>query len=129
MKKFDIEKAKNGAAVCLEDGTPVKILDFDFNGDILYKVKVTQDSGRTLDGTIVVDQQGVRRENGYDGKNLNLYMATVYGYTVLYKTDDEKLIGSIIHYEKITAEKEMLEQKENKYVKVFCLAKVELLDE
>lgn len=37
MKIFDLEAAKNGAAVCLSDGTPVKILDFDFNGKLIFK--------------------------------------------------------------------------------------------
>lgn len=126
MKPFNLEKAKNGAAVCLEDGTPVKILDFDFNGDILYKVKVTQDSGRTLEGTIVVDQKGVRRENGYDGKNLNLYMAPIVGYMcVLKNVQTGKLIGYEIYSNLSDAEF-------NEAIPLGCTcfgyAKVELLD-
>lgn len=44
MKKFDIEKAKKGAAVCLRDGTPVKILDFDYNGMVLFKYLSEQET-------------------------------------------------------------------------------------
>lgn len=86
MKKFDLEAAKKGAAVCLQDGTPVKILDFDFNGDILYKTKVTNEHAGTHECTIVVQQDGKRgeHEEGCDGKNLDLYMAPVYAYAKIY---------------------------------------------
>lgn len=129
MKPFDLEKAKNGGSVCLSDGTPVKILDFDFNGNILYKVRVTQDNGKTIDGTIVVNQRGVREENGYDGKELNLYMAPICGYMVLYKTEKEELVGGQLYSEKKKAEQEAVNQIGNDYVNIFSLAKVEILDD
>ena len=31
MKDFNLELAKQGHPVCLEDGTPVTIVDFDYN--------------------------------------------------------------------------------------------------
>lgn len=128
MKPFDLEKAKNGAQVCLEDGTPAKILDFDFNGDILYKVKVTADDGSTHEATILVEQDGKRgkHETGYDRKNLDLYMAPVVAYMNVYRNKSEHLYGAIIH----TTKEECRQRRELDGSGVFfCIAKAELLDE
>ena len=131
MKPFDIEKAKNGAAVCLSDGTPVKILDFDFNGDILYKTFFTDDDGNIREGTVTVDQKGKRgdRNIGYDCKELNLYMSPVCGYMVLYMTETKELVGGQLYSEKNKAEQEAASQKDNDYVNIYSLAKVEILDD
>lgn len=131
MKKFDIEKAKNGAAVCMRDGTPVKILDFDYNGSILFKYQ----SGEPEDG-VTMDNIGTARQNGKAcGVNPNagtknpkdLFMAQVYGYMNVFKNEDNKVfVGGVIRASEqdcIDAGKEDL-LPGNKW---FCVARVELM--
>lgn len=116
MKKFDIEKAKNGAAVCLRDGTPVKILDFDFNGRIVARYQVADSAGRTHDR---LDQ--FERDE--------LFMSPKFAYMNVYKNETNKvLVGGVIRAtleECIGAGKDA--PMEN--LKWFCHARVELLDE
>ncbi len=129
MKPFDLEKAKNGAAVCLSDGSPVKILDFDFNGDILYKFKDTDHSGITVELTVLVGQDGKRGKHniGYDWKKLDLYMAPVVAYMNVYRDkDNECLRGGRIY----ASEEDCETAKKRSHSSIFfCKAKIELLDE
>lgn len=115
MKQFDIEKAKNGAAVCLRDGTPVKILDFDFGGKVVVRFRLIDSCGREEDRLNVLDHG-------------ELYMAPVYGYMNVFKHEGDKvLIGGVIratHEECIEEEEAVL----NANLKWFCVARVELLD-
>ena len=125
MKKFDIEKAKNGASVCLDDGTPARILDFEYNANRIV-FKFATESGTENIGYCFTD--------GYDnGGEQVLFMAPVIGYTVLYKTRD----GSIFSRE-LRSCKELAEEERDRFKEVvrdgdafsfFSLAKVELLDE
>ena len=64
MEKFNLKKAENGEAVCLGDGTPVKILDFDYQGKILYKYKSQRQDGN------VEEKLGCAKK---EGKALNEY--------------------------------------------------------
>lgn len=116
MKQFDIEKAKNGAAVCLRDGTPVKILDFDFRGKVVARYQETYTSGKKIDRLEQFDHD-------------ELYMVPVYGYMNVFKHEGDKvLVGGVIratHEECIEAGEADL----NANLKWFCVARVELLDE
>lgn len=116
MKQFDIEKAKNGAAVCLRDGTPVKILDFDFGGKVVVRFRHIDSCGREEDRLDVLDHR-------------ELYMTPVYGFMNVYKNETSKvLVGGVIratHEECIEAGEADL----NADLKWFCVARVELLDE
>lgn len=133
MKKFDIEKAKNGAAVCLRDGTPVKILDFDYKGKVLYKFLSEREApdGKKEEklGWANVDGEGLGRyANGTDpGKDL--FMAPVYGYMAVYKNEDNKVLaGGVIR----ATEEECTEAGKKDMsdrLKWFCVARVELLEE
>lgn len=116
MKKFDIEKAKNGAAVCLRDGTPVKILDFDFCGKVVVRFRQIDSCGMEENRLDVFDHG-------------ELYMAPVYGYMNVYKNETNKvLVGGVVRAtleECIGAGKDA--PMEN--LEWFCHARVELLDE
>jgi hypothetical protein len=116
MKQFDIEKAKNGAAVCLRDGTPVKILDFDFGGKVVVRFRQIYSSGREEDRLEVLDHG-------------ELYMTPVYGYMNVYKNETNKvLFGGVV---RATLEecKEAGKVTPTENPKWFCHARVELLDE
>ena len=117
MKQFDIEKAKNGAAVCLRDGTPVKILDFDYNGMVLFKYLSEQEA-----------PDGKKEERLGLDKDQDLFMTPVYGYMNVYKNETNKvLVGGVIRAtleECIGAWKDA--PLEN--LKWFCVARVELLE-
>ena len=131
MKPFDLEKAKNGAAVCLRDGTPVKILDFEFKGPscklILYKFQFAlDDDAETIS---FADEKGKNvalylkeEECGYD-----LFMAPVFGYMNVYKSNEDDSIYGCKIFPSIEDCKK--EEEEELPLKMFCIAKVELLDE
>lgn len=125
MKKLDIEKAKNGASVCLDDGTPAKILDFEYNANRIV-FKFTTSNGTENIGYCFTD--------GYDkeGKQV-LFMAPVIGYTVFYKKRDGSIFSRELRSCKELAEEERDRFKEvvqdGEAVSFFTLAKVELLDE
>lgn len=131
MKEFNLEKAKNGAAVCMKDGTPVKILDFELlrpDGlEIVYKYK--DDYGREL--LAFTDNSGkstmvVTEEEGYH----DLFMAPTVGYMCIYKLSEETLAGGTLRatLEECASDRELL--KDNFDISVFrCYAKVELLDD
>lgn len=143
MKKFDLEKAKNGAAVCLGDGTPVRILDFDFNGRIAYKFipldiigkGVMTEDGRRTDGWLLdfADQDGIATYSTTNNKKIekrdrNLFMAPVYAYAAIYKNTNSKELYS----GKLVPTKEEAEtMKDSVYPELekFCIGKIELLDD
>lgn len=130
MKKFDLEAAKNGAAVCLRDGTPAKILDFQFHfpeGDmILYKYydrhlcsdieSIAEQTGTCI--KIVVEEEKARM---YD-----LFMAPVYAYATIYlnRLSKELYSGKLCSTEEIAKM-----QKDNVYpdMEKFGMARIELL--
>lgn len=126
MKQFDIEKAKNGAAVCLRDGTPVKILDFDYNGNLLYEIE-----RHGIKNHWIANNEGVCIDPFDDMwlPQYNLYMAHVYGFMNVYKNEANMiLVGGVIRAtleECIGAGKDA--PMEN--LEWFCHARVELLDE
>lgn len=120
MKKFDLEKAKNGAEVCRIDGTPAKILDFDFNGNIIYKYK--NDFGRWE--AQEVDEEGQAQKDIDD-----LYMAPKRAYATIYKSGfNGKLYSGALC---TTIEELLKEEKDldlqHRNVTRFCVAKLELL--
>lgn len=133
MKKFDIKKAKKGAAVCLRDGTPVKILDFDYNGMVLFKYlseqKATDGKKKEKLGWATIDGYGRGRYGGGPDHGQDLFMVPVYGYMNVFKHEGDKvLVGGVIratHEECIEAG----EADQNANLKWFCVAGVELLDE
>lgn len=133
MKQFDIEKAKNGAAVCLRDGTPVKILDFDYNGMVLFKYLSEQETpdGKKEErlGWATINGYGRERYGTYPDKDQDLFMTPVYGYMNVYKNETNKvLIGGVVRAtleECIGAGKSA--PMDN--LELFCHARVELLDE
>jgi len=126
MKNFDIEKAKNGAAVCLRDGTPVKILDFEYNGNVLYEIE-----RHGIKNNWIANKEGVCIDPFDDMwlPQYNLYMAPVYGFMNVYKNEANMiLVGGVVRAtleECIGAGKSA--PMDN--LKWFCHARVELLDE
>ena len=133
MKQFDIEKAKNGAAVCLRDGTPVKILDFDYNGMVLFKYLSEQEApdGKKEErlGWATINGYGRGRHGTGPDKDQDLFMTPVYGYMNVFKNETNKvLVGGVVRAtleECIGAGKDA--PMEN--LEWFCHARVELLDE
>lgn len=131
MKKFDIEKAKNGAAVCLRDGTPVKILDFDYNGNILYKYTYEDSDGKKTEELEWADKDGygLCHHSGDKDKDKDLFMTPVYGYMNVFKNEDNKvLVGGVIR----ATREECAESAKTDLMpgtKWFCVARVELLEE
>ena len=122
LKPFDLEKAKNGASVCLSDETKVKILDFDFNSHILFKT-VDEQFGSGV-GSEVYHAE-------FDGEvwddDRMLMMAPVCGYMAIFIDDrHNKLYGSEVFRTKEDAAKDT--EKLIIANKVFCFAKVELID-
>lgn len=121
MKEFNIEKAKNGAAVCLRDGTPVKILDFDYNGNVLYEIE-----------RYGIKNHWIANNEGVCDMWLpkyNLYMAPVYGFVNVYKNEANMiLVGGVV---RATLEecKEAGKDAPMENLEWFCHARVELLDD
>lgn len=125
MKKFDLEKAKNGAAVCLMDGTPVKIIDFDYNGLILYK-HVSGD--RELLHTVNGDGRAISN-CGTHVEEFDLFMTPVCGYMAIIANSENIAYGSRLHTTLEDAKKEVECIVFDKYQRFLAYAKVELLDE
>lgn len=129
MKKFDLEAAKNGAAVCLSDGTPVYILDFDFNGRIVFKRKFIDTNGSELYELAHCDKEGnglmQHSLTGRD-KEFDLFMAPVYAYMNVFKSEDGiRLHGGTLYP---TPEDCVKRAKRTWNASPFCIARVELLD-
>lgn len=129
MKKFDIEKAKNGAAVCLRDGSPVKILDFDFNGEILYKYKDFRKPERYLvshcgkDG-IHISSPVMKHDPRYD-----LFMEPISGYMIITIMDEKcEAFGGKLHPTLEEAKAELETIIFDKYTRFMSYAKVELIE-
>lgn len=127
MKEFNLEKAKNGAAVCMRDGTPVKILDFEFSNqeelEIVYKYK--NDYG--IDSLGFTDTSGkcVMIALKEEKERHDLFMAPTIGYMRVYKTDD----GSSIYGGNIVPTiKDCKNLIISKFENPIGIAKVELLD-
>ena len=117
MRTFDIEKAKNGAGVCRIDGAPAKILDFDFNGKIIYKFM--DEFGRW-------EAKGTDYEGKADNRIDDLYMSPNYAYATIYKDE----FSQDLYSGKLCASKEEAEiQKDSTTpnMRKFCIAKIELL--
>lgn len=123
MKPFNLEKAQNGEPVCRKDGIPAKILDFNFNGRILYKwfsESQQKEYTQTTDikGTV---ERGVSEE-------AELRMATKIIWATIYKNEysNELYSGKLCS---TRGEAEI--QKENLFpdMKKFCMAKIELIEE
>lgn len=133
MKEFDIEKAKNGAAVCLRDGTPVKILDFDFNGLVLFKClsEMEAPDGKKEErlGWATIEGQGRGRYGTCHDQDQDLFMTPVNVYMNVYKNETNKvLVGSVV---RATLEecKEAGKGAPMENMEWFCHARVELLEE
>ena len=126
MKEFNIEKAKNGSAVCLRDGTPVKILDFDYNGNVLYE---TERYG--IKNNYIANKEGVCIDPFDDMwlPKYNLYMAPVYGFMNVYKNEANMiLVGGVVRATLEECKKAgKVAPMEN--LEWFCHARVELLEE
>lgn len=126
MKKFDLEKAKNGAAVCMRDGTPVKILDFDYAGAICYKYKAGDGEPKIA----FVGQDGVHRPNPDNNgiRKFDLFMAPTIAYTTIYiNRNTSKLYGG----ELSPTYEEAKNQPDNTVSEWerFCIGKIELLQD
>lgn len=121
MKPFNLEKAQNGEPVCRKDGRPVKILDFDINGYILYKY-YNEKEKREYTATAYKDGRGTMHSNG------NLYMANTIAWATIYKNE----YSNELYSGKLCSTREEAEiQKDNLYpdMKKFCMAKIELIEE
>ena len=120
MKKFDLEKAKNGAAVCRMDGTPVKILDFDYNGLILYKyVSGDREQLHTV----------IRAGRDISNCEFDLFMQPICGYMAITANSENIAYGLRLHSTLEDAKKEMECILFDKDSRLLAYAKVELLDE
>lgn len=129
MKEFNLEKAKNGAAVCMRDGTPVKILDFEFahpNGKaIFYKYKVGD-----LEDFAFADMSGkvlmiTKKE---EQCKYDLFMTPTVGYMCIYNHNGEILIGGELKttLSECRSERESISAFSINHF--YCYAKVELLE-
>lgn len=129
MKPFDLEKAKNGAAVCLRDGRPAKILDFKFHfpeGDMIFYKFYDDDAGSDID--LIAEVTGkcitVREE---DARKYDLFMAPVYAYINVFKSEDgTRLHGGTLYP---TPEDCVKRAKRTWNARPFCIARVELLED
>lgn len=129
MKKFDLESAKNGAAVCLRDGTPAKILDFEFHnpdGDlIIYKYYNIDCHGEI---NMFADQTGrcVKIFIDGDARKYDLFMAPVYAFACIYKDPMTGVLSTnYIHqtYEEAKAN-QLMDCEDREF---FCHARIEML--
>lgn len=130
MKKFDLDAAKKGAAVCLRDGTPAKILDFDFNGRIVFKKKFIEPDGNELYVLANCDKEGNGLKpyliDGHD-KEFDLFMAPVYGYACIYKDIMTSVLSTnYIHETYEEARRNMTTGPDEEF---FCIARLEMFFE
>lgn len=125
MKPFNLKKAKNGAAVCMIDGTPAKILDFDYNGLILYK----QASGdRELLHTVNGDGRCITN-SGEHVEEFDLFMQPTFGFIAIMTNADNIAFGSRLHPTFEDVKKEVEGMTFDKYLSFLAYAKVEFLDD
>ena len=130
MKKFDLEAAKNGAAVCLRDGRPAKILDFKFHlpeGDMILYKYYDNDAGYDIELIAEVTGTCIRTLVEQDERKYDLFMAPVYAYMNVFKSED----GTILHGGTIYPNPEDCKKLPNcdKNPRPFCIARVELLED
>lgn len=131
MKQFDLEKAKNGAEVCLLDGTTVKILDFDFNGDLLLKVPYKEIPISTKKDKYFVsryDKTGCPLSPFvYSTEFATLYMKPKVAYMKVYVNNSTGLLEG----DTIDADFTKVKTDASAYIgkDFFCYAKVELLEQ
>lgn len=130
MKPFDLEKAKNGAEVCLGDGTPVRILDFDFNGDLLLKIPYKGSTFSNIKDkyfTSRYDKTGrPLLSSDYLPEYATLYMKPIVAYMRVYRNNNTGLLeGDTIDadFTKVKTDASAHIAKD-----FFCYAKVELLE-
>ena len=127
LKPFDLEKAKRGALVALSDGTKAKILDFDFNGDLLIKnidEQPAKKNGKTYYESVIFR---AKTDGELYDDDRRLTMLPVCGYTAVFIDDrHNKLYGGEVFRTKEEAAKDT--EKLLIANKVFCFAKVELID-
>ena len=129
MKKFDLQAAKNGAAVCLRDGTPAKILDFQFHfpeGDmILYKY---YDHEIGYDIEMIAEQTGTCIKNVIETENVrkyDLFISPVYAYACIYKDPMTGVLSTnYIHQTFEEARANRLMDSEDR--EFFCHARIEM---
>ena len=130
MKKFDLEAAKNGAAVCLRDGTPAKILDFQFHfpeGDMILYKYYDHEIGSDIE--LIAEQTGtcikivIEKENA---RKYDLCMAPVYAYACIYKDPMTGVLSTnYIHQTYKEANANQLMDREDR--EFFCHARIEML--
>ena len=127
MKKFDLEAAKNGAAVCLNDGTPVYIIDFDFNGRILCKTKGPGAMERMT--VFCIDESGESvwpvNLNVKRSYRLQVFMAPVYAYACIYKDPMTGVLSTnYLHQTLVDAKANRLHSTEDR--EFYCHARIEM---
>lgn len=123
MKPFDLEKAKNGEPVCTAKGSPAKILDFYFNGSILAKVRISDETETEI--LIRYKNDGTPIEPSND-PDFRLTMPTKILYMKLYKSSTNGLIyGSQLCSTMETCR----ESSSTLYKTFFRYAKVELMED
>lgn len=117
MKNFDYEKALNGDPVCLKNGTPVKIIDFEYNrNSIVFKYNE--------DGKQILKQCFKNGKLGYTMDHpCILFMKPKIAFMKVYRTEDMKAVGS-----RIFASKEEAERSDEDIQNCIGLAKVEFID-
>lgn len=130
MKPFDLEKAKNGAAVCLRDGRPAKILDFKFHspeGDMILYKYYDNDAGYDIEIIAEVTGYCIRTFGEQDARKYDLFMAPVYAYINVFKSEDgTRLHGGTLYP---TPEDCVKRAKRTWNARPFCIARVELLED
>lgn len=131
MKPFDLEKAKNGAAVCLRDGRPAKILDFNFHfpeGDMILYKYYDNDAGYDIEQIAEVTGTCIKMvTKEEDARKYDLFMAPVYAYINVFKSEDgTRLHGGTLYP---TPEDCLKRAKRTWNARPFCIARVELLED
>ena len=127
MEKFNLKRAENGDAVCLGDGTPVKILDFDYQGKILYKYNCQRRDGNVEEklGLATKEGEGLHEYGVKDG--IELYMAPKYAYATIYENE----ISHELYSGKLCQTPEEAEMQKDKIypeMKKFKLARIEFIN-
>lgn len=128
MRKFDLLSAKAGDRVCLRNGLPAKILDFDYNGVILYKFTETLADGSKCDESNFANQDGAcmntMRYEERERRMYDLMMAPKYAFMNVYmREEDTTLIGDEIHEDLSKCDDCRIYSTDKKFL---CYARIEL---
>lgn len=126
MKPFDLEKAKNGAEVCLGDGTPVKIMDFDFNDLLMVKIPYMGRDGREISILCLYHKNGDTADMDEPKEKRRLFLRPKTGYMKVYRNNSTGLLEGDTIYADFTSVKYDAGSPIGK--DFFCFAKVELLE-